>query len=205
MKLYGFPPSPNTRKVLAVSHHIDVPLEFSLVDLRKGDQRKPEYLAMNPCSRTPTLVDGDFVLWESNAIMQYVAGKKANTLWPENARARADICRWQCWQLAHLSQGTGTLTWENVVKKMMTGGDPDPNEVKKGEDAIRRDGAIMDGQLAKRPYLVGNSPTLADFAVAAHLAHAPAAKMPIDSFKNLLAWLARIDALPAWQKSAAKM
>src|SRR5437879_10284276 len=60
-------------------------------------------LFRSPTGRTPTLVDGDFVLWESNAIMQYVASHAPNTLWPDDARARADIVRWQSWQLAHWS------------------------------------------------------------------------------------------------------
>src|SRR5215510_2916338 len=72
MKLYGFPPSPNTWKVRAVAPHIGIPLELALVDLSKGQQRTPEYLALNPTGRTPTLVDGDLVLWESTAIMHYL-------------------------------------------------------------------------------------------------------------------------------------
>jgi len=101
MKLYCFPPSPNTWKVRAVAAHLGLPLELHIVDLTKGLQRTPEYLALNPGGRTPTLVDGDFVLWESTAIMQYFASHKPNTLWPDDARVRADIAHWQAWHLAH--------------------------------------------------------------------------------------------------------
>src|SRR5213080_465123 len=101
MKLYAFPPSPNTWKVRAAAHQIGLPLELEIVDLTKGAQRKPDYLAINPTGRTPTLVDGDFKLWESTAIMQYIASQKPNSLWPNDARARTDIARWQSWQLAH--------------------------------------------------------------------------------------------------------
>src|SRR5207253_150811 len=104
MKLYGFPPSPNTWKVRAVAAHLGIPLELELVDLVKGASHSPDYLAINPTGRTPTLVDGDFKLWESNAIMQYIASQKPNSLWPNNARAQADIARWQSWQLAHFSK-----------------------------------------------------------------------------------------------------
>lgn len=204
MKLYGFPLSPNTRKVLAVSHHIGVPLDFSLVDLTKGQSRTPEYLAINPCGRTPTLVDGDFVLWESNAIMQYIAGKKPNSLWPEDARARADIARWQCWQLAHLNEGTNTLVFENFVKQFLGKGDPDPAQVKRGEDAFHRDVSVLDKHLGARQFLAGAKVTLADFSVAAHLANAGTGKMPIASYRNVQSWYARIEALPAWQESAPK-
>ena len=64
MKLYCFPPSPNTWKVRAAAHQIGVPLELETVDLTKGAQRQPQYLALNPTGRTPTLVDGDVKLWE---------------------------------------------------------------------------------------------------------------------------------------------
>src|SRR5262245_60596926 len=76
MKLYGFPPSPNTWKVRAVAAHLGLPLELHLVDITKGGQRAPNYLALNPTGRTPTLVDGDLALWESTAIMQYLAERK---------------------------------------------------------------------------------------------------------------------------------
>ena len=101
MKLYGFPPSPNTWKVRAVAAQLGIKLELQLVDLSKGEQRTPSYLALNPTGRTPTLVDGDFKLWESTAIMQYLASRSTNSLWPNDARVRADIMRWQSWQLQH--------------------------------------------------------------------------------------------------------
>ena len=59
MKLYGFPPSPNTWQVRAVANYLGVPLEFEVVDLAKGGSRTPAYLAINPTGRTPALVDGE--------------------------------------------------------------------------------------------------------------------------------------------------
>src|SRR5208282_545775 len=99
MKLYGFPPSTNTWKVRAVAAHLGIPLEVEIVDLSKP--RTPDYLALNPTGRTPTLVDRDFKLWESTAIMQYLASCTANSLWPNDSRKHADIMRWQSWGLAH--------------------------------------------------------------------------------------------------------
>ena len=92
MKLYAFPPSPNTWKVRAVAAHLGIPLELEIVDLIKGGSHSPDYLAINPTGRTPTLVDGDFKLWESTAIMQYVASQKPNSLWPNDARTRPTSC-----------------------------------------------------------------------------------------------------------------
>ena len=88
MKLYGFPPSPNTWQIRAFASYLGVPLDFEFVDLTKGGAQTPAFLDINPTARTPALVDGDFKLWETMAIMQYVAGKKPNAAWPNDARAR---------------------------------------------------------------------------------------------------------------------
>jgi glutathione S-transferase len=205
MKLYGFPPSPNTRKVQAVAAHLGVALEFEFVDIMKGQSRTPEFLALNPAGRTPVLVDDDFTLSESNAIMQYIADKKKNELWPENARTRADIARWQFWQAAHWHEGCGVFLGGNFVKKLLTGGDPDPTALKHAEGAFHRDAAVLDAHLAKHQYVVNGALTLADFSVASYLHYAAAAKLPLERYKNIQAWYARIEALPAWHDTMPKM
>lgn len=201
MKLYGFPPSPNTRKVLATATALGLRLDFIMVNLPAGDQRKPEYLALNPCGRTPTLVDGEFVLWESNAIMQYLASTRPGPLWPDDARARAEISCWQCWQLAHWDEGTVTLIFQRVLKRILSLGEPEPAEVERGEQAFHRDAAVLEAWLATRRFLAGQAPTLADFAVAAPLELAAAAAFPLQGYPRIREWYARIDALPAWQES----
>ncbi len=205
MKLYGFPPSPNTRKVQAVAAHLGIPLEFQLVDISKGQSRTPEFLAINPNGRTPVLRDGDFTLWESNAIMQYLAGKKPNTLWPEGARVRADIARWQFWQVAHWHEGCAGFLFENLVKKLLGLGETDTAVLKKAEEAFHRDAAILDAHLGKHQFLATATLTLADFAVASYLHYAAAARLPWERYKNVQAWYARIEALPAWQQTKPPM
>src|ERR1044071_8161505 len=120
MKLYGFSASPNTWKVRAFAAHLGIPLDYEFVDLTKGAQRAPDYLKINHTGRTPTLVDGDFKLWESTAIMQYIADRKPNSLWPSDARTRADIVRWQSWQLAHWgAESCQPLLFNRLVKKIL--------------------------------------------------------------------------------------
>ena len=205
MKLYGFPPSPNTRKVQAVIEALEMPVEFQVVDLGKGEQRKPEYLALNPTGRAPTLVDGDFVLWESNAIMQYLASRRPNSLWPDDRKTQADINRWLCWQLGHWNEGTGRLIFQRLVKPLLKIGEPDAAEIKRGDELFRRDAAVLDNWLARRKYLVGSGVTLADFAVAAPLMHVSPAQLPVENYPNLMAWYARIEAEPGWKKSQPQM
>ena len=205
MKLYGFPPSPNTRKVQAVAAHLGTPLEFELVDPTKGKSRTPGFLAINPNGRTPVLVDGDFTLWESNAIMQYLAGQKENGLWPDDPRVRADISRWQCWQLAQWHEGCGGFLWENLVKQALGFGNPDAAMLEKAEAAFHRDAAVLDAHLARQPFLVNGAVTLADFSVASYLHYAVAARLPWQRYPAIRRWYAGIEALPAWQQTIPAM
>jgi glutathione S-transferase len=203
MKLYGFPPSPNTWKVRAVAAHLGLPLDFQLVDLSKGDQRAPDYLALNPTGRTPTLVDGDFVLWESTAIMQYLAERKPNALWPDDARTRGDIMRWQSWQLQHWGAGAcGPLIFERLVKKAINLGPPDAAVVEKATEAFHREARALDAHLSKHSYLVGSDVTLADFSVASPLFLGREAELPIELYAQIRDWFARMSALPAWRETA---
>ena len=75
VELYVFPPSPRAMKVIAVANYLGIDTTLRMVDLVKGGQKAPEYAALNPNMRMPTLKDGDYVLWESGAIAQYLAGK----------------------------------------------------------------------------------------------------------------------------------
>src|SRR5262249_21598324 len=202
MKLYGFPPSPNTWKVRAVAAHIGLPLELELVDLSKGQQRTPEYLALNPTGRTPTLVDGDLVLWESTAIMHYLANQKPNSLWPSNPHARADIMRWQSWQLQHWSEACVPLTFQRLVKKIMNLGPPDALVVDKATECFHREARMLDTHLSKQPYLTGSDLTLADISVAASIAYSKEAAMPLEPYQHIRDWFARVSALPAWRQTA---
>jgi glutathione S-transferase len=206
MKLYGFPASPNTWKVRAVAAHLKMPLQLEFIDLTKGDQRAPAYLALNPNGRTPTLVDGDFTLWESNAIMQYIAGKTPNALWPNDDRVRADITRWQCWQLAHWgAEACAPITFQRLVKKLVNLGPPDDAIVAKATEAFDKGANMLDAHLAKQPYLVGQEVTLADFAVAAAMIYAREVELPIGPYANLRGWFERVMALPCWRETAPQM
>src|SRR5690606_14211024 len=91
MKLYQFPFSPNSQKVVAFAYEVGVPLTKQTVNLFKGETRTPEMLAKNPNGKVPILEDGEFVLWESNAILGYLAGVAGRAdLAPTGVRERAE-------------------------------------------------------------------------------------------------------------------
>jgi glutathione S-transferase len=95
MKLYVMPPSPRAFKVIALKNHLGIDCELVFTDLGKGDQLTPEYVAMNPNKKMPMLEDDGFVLWESNAILFYLASQRPERgLWPCDLRRQADVFRW---------------------------------------------------------------------------------------------------------------
>ena len=206
MKLYYHPNSPNCVDVLAAASQLGVALDLELVELTKGAQKNPAYLEINPNGRVPALVDGDFRLSESNAIMQYLASKKpGNTLWPENLRTRTDITRWQFWQASQWNRGAGMLVWENLIKKFLNLGAPDPAKIKEGTEMFHASAAVLDGHLQGRQYLVDDNLTLADFSVAAMLVYAVPGRYPMENYRNIRSWYARISALDAWKKALPPM
>ena len=203
MKLYGFPPSPRTWQARAVAAHLGIPLEFEFIDLTKGAQHAPEYRALNPSGRAPVLVDGDFKLWETAAIAQYLASQKPNTLWPDDARTRADIMRWQSWQIAHWSgDACEPLLVERIVKQILKAGPPDEVVVARALEAFHREAKVLETHLSKQRWLVGDGITLADFAVAPTLFYAERAALPLADYPKIREWFGRVAALPCWGETA---
>ena len=198
MKLYFFE-TPNPRKPCAVARHLGSPVEFVRVDLTKGENKRPEFLAINPNGKVPALEDGAARIWESTAIMCYLAEKAGSRLWPDDAR-RIDIIRWFSWDTAHLSRHAGTLYFENFVKPKFGLGDPDPALIEEATGYFRQFAGVLNDHLDGRDHLVGDDLTLADFAVSGFLAHAEEVRLPLDGFPEIRRWLARLGELPAWRE-----
>ncbi len=203
MRLYHHPFSPNARRVVMTALHLGLPIELVSVDLAKGEQRQPHFLQMNPNGKVPVLQDGDFYLSESHAIMQYLADKTAGqTLYPADLRARADVNRWMFWSAQHFQPATSILVWERLVKGLLGLGAPDPIEEQRGEKLVAELAEMLDAHLAGRLWLCGADLTLADLAVAAPLGYTEAARLPVTELASLQAWLARVQRLEAWKKTA---
>lgn len=204
MRLHVFPPSPRATKVMAAVFHLDLACEMRVVNLFKGEQHAPAYAALNANERMPTLEDGDFVLWESNAILFYLASKKPESgLWPAGARAQADALRWMEWEAAHLTPGVSPLAFERVVKKLAGLGEPDPAELARGERELHRAAPVLEAHLRGRRWLVGDAPTVADFAIGTAFVLAGPAEYPLEKYPEIVRWYAGLSALPGWQKALA--
>ena len=199
MKLYCADLSSSSRRVTTVVSHLGIELERVAVDLTKD---RSELTALNPNSKIPVLVDGDFVLWESHAIAQYLCERTpGQTLLPSEARARADVQRWLLWSSAHLSVPLGTLAFEKLWKKYLGGGDPDPARVAESERTFHTLAKVLDGHLAYRTWMSGKALTLADYSIASALMYKDKLALPLESYANLRGLLARVHDLPAWKQT----
>jgi glutathione S-transferase len=203
MKLYMNPLSPNVRRVRLTAAFLGIALEEKKLDFAKGEHKAAEYVALNPNGAVPTLVDGDYVLTESRAIMQYLASKKPDSgLLPRDEAARADVTRWQFWDAAHFSPNVASIAFEKLLKGMLGLGEPDARKIEEALGNFRRFAGVLDKRLAGRKYVVGEGVTLADLTLASSLMYAKQADVPVAEFPNVQAWFARITDLEAWKKTA---
>src|SRR5690348_10674288 len=144
IKLHVFPLSPRAFKVLFAANHLGIDYEMAFVDLPRQAQKMPGYAALNPNKRMPVLEDDGFVLWESNAILFYLAAKSGDrTLWPADLKGQADVLRWMTWEAAHWTPACIPLAYERVVKGMAGGGGPDLAVIEKALPEFHRVAAIL--------------------------------------------------------------
>ena len=199
--------TPTSRKVKAVVNSLKFDIEIKYLDLLKGEQKNPDYLLHNPNGTVPTLVDGDFNLWESNAIMQYLCDttQGGDTLFPGDIITRSDIVRWQFWEMAHFNRTTQVFVWENFVKPTFDMGKTNFDLVEVATGDFHKYATTLDNHLKNKQFLVGEKLSLADYSVANVAALYALAKVPVESYRNINDWIARLDAIPAWIESAPPM
>ncbi len=203
MRLYTTSLSSSARRVRLTAHVLGIPLDLVEVDLLNEADRN-RLREINPNGKLPVLEDGDFTLWESCAIMQYLADQTPDQeLYPLDPRARADINRWMFWAGEHFAAAIGVLTMENIWKGMIGMGEADPRELARGERELLQFAAVLDGQLAGREWVTGKALSLADLAIAPALMYMEKGRLPLERFAHLMAWFERIKALEAWRETEA--
>jgi glutathione S-transferase len=207
IELYVFPPSPRAFKVMVAANHLGIDATLRFLDLRKGEQKEAGYARLNPNRRMPTLRDGDDVIWESEAILQYLALKNpAGGLFPADARARLAVTQWQFWNLAHWDPACAVFAFEYVAKRFLRGADaaPDMAAIAKGTEVFHRVASVLEGQLEGKRFLLGDTLTLADFSLGAAMILAEAAHLPLAPYGAIARWHATLAALPAWRQTLAQ-
>lgn len=202
MKIYADPITINCRKVIAGLDLMGAPYELVHVDYFKAEQKNPEYTAINPNASIPAMVDGDFVLWESNAILQYAADKVGNAaVYPKDLKTRTDINRWMFWESASWFPSCYTFLVENCVKPLL-GGAPDPAILDAQAPNFHKLAGILDARLKTNQWVAGTAgPTIADITLASPMHLHGWQKLPLGDHPNLRRWIADVEKLPSWEKT----
>lgn len=177
------------------------------LNLSRGENREPPYLAKNPMGKIPTFEDDDgWTLWESLAIVVYLGEKYPERgLYPTDLRGRADALRWLLWGAAHIEPNVVPMYRERVLVPVR-GGKPDEAIIAAAEKELPRFLPILDAHLSTRPYVLGEKFSLVDVGVGATfdgLFH-PAVKFDASVCPNVHAWHQRIAARPSWNVAMPK-
>ncbi len=191
IRLHRLALSGHSHRVELFMSLLGLPFEIVDVDMMAGAHKKPDFLAMNPFGQVPVIEDGDVTLADSNAILVYLTrryAQEAEQWLPADPLAAAQVQRWLSVAAGQLAFGPAAARVIELFKK------PDSPD-----DAIARAHAlfaVMEQQLKDSQFLTGNTATLADIANYSYVAHAPEGNVSLDSYPNVRAWLARIEALP---------
>jgi glutathione S-transferase len=167
LQIWGRANSVNVQKVLWCCHELDLAYERIDAGMQFGRNGDADYLAMNPNGRIPTMVQGDFVLWESNSIMRYLvlAFGAGTTLYPAELRIRAGMERWLDWTLTTLQPAERPLFW-GLVRTPVA--ERDMAVLQKAADANGALWQIIDTQLSGQPWMEGGQFSLADIAIGCY-------------------------------------
>jgi glutathione S-transferase len=205
LQIWGRANSVNVQKVLWCCRECDAPFTRTDAGMQYGRTQDADYLAMNPNGRIPTLVDGDFVLWESNAIMRYIALTHSDTslpsLYPAEAKTRSRIERWLDWTLSTLQPIERPLFW-GLVRTPPA--ERDMRAMQQAADAAAVLWQIVDRQLASGVYMEGDGFSLADVAIGTYARRWLGVEgIARPALPHLDRWFARVSARPGFLEFVA--
>ncbi|HEU5338581.1 MAG TPA: glutathione S-transferase family protein [Sulfuricaulis sp.] len=199
MKLYGHPYSNAARRVQMFCEECGIPYTYQTVDLTKGEQYTPEYLALNPNGKVPVIDDDGHAVWESQAIMRYLADKhKAHAWYPSELRARIQVEQWLDWNQTRLGVECGKIMFHTHF----AGDKSRPKVIEDAKKWLAKILPVMDGELAKCKYMCGDQPTLADLAAVTNIAYLEMCKYDLGAYPAITKWYGDMKARPSFTKTA---
>jgi glutathione S-transferase len=201
LKVWGRANSSNLKKVTWLCEEIGLPYARIDAGMAFGVVNTPEYRKLNPNGLVPTIDDEGFILWESNAIVRYLAAKHAaGTLWPTDLKVRADADRWMDWCASTLGPAFLPLFWNQVRTP------PGERNVQAIEDGAKKTAEVLarlDAALAGRKFIAGDRFSMGDIAFGPLVYLVNNVLLERPKLANYDAWYARISARPAFRKVVA--
>lgn len=199
IEIWGRANAYNVLKAIWMLRELD--LEFRHHDLgsRAGDLETPEFLALNPRGRIPVIRDGEAVIWESNTVLRYLAGRyAAGGLWPRDPFERSLADRWMDWELATLQPDFIDLFWGFYRTPEA---DRDAAAIADAARRCERDYALLDSHLCRYPYLGGERFTMGDIPAAVSLYRYFEMGYEVAKPAALMQWYERLSDRPAYRET----
>jgi glutathione S-transferase len=191
IRLYRTPKSGHAHRVELFLSLLSLPYELIDVDMRGGQNRTPEYLAMNPFGQVPVIDDNGLVLYDSNAILVYLARSYADEGWmPMDVLGQAEVQQWFSLAAGPIFNGPCAA---RLVKLFGA-----PIDLERARTIAEKLFAVLEPRFATRDFALGGHPTVADVAAYSYIAHAPEGGLDLGPYPALRAWLGRIEALPGF-------
>ncbi len=198
MEIYGhFASAPANQVRLAVSA-LGIDATYHHVDLQAGEQKSPEYLAINPFGKVPAMVDGDFKLAESNAICRYLGGKVGGPMYPDDPHQQAKVDQWMEFAVNHIRTNMSKVLFNRMFAPMM-GLPVDESSLKEGQDFLDQYLPMVENQLADSTFITGDQMTLADIALIAAMEPFDQVQISLESYPHITSWRSGIMAQPFYQ------
>ena len=192
VKLYWFPLSGHAHRAQLMLSLLDIPHELIALDLANGAHKAPEYIADHPFGQVPLLDDNGVKVWDSNAILVYLATKydHARRWLPEDPVNAADVQKWLSIAAGPIFNGPCAVR----LVKLFNADFDHARALKAAIDLYE----VIEGYLTEREFLAGDQATIADVAAYSYIAHSPEGGADLTPYTAINAWLGRIEALPGF-------
>ena len=195
IELYGLELSAPVNKVRYLFNYMGIDYSFKRVNLREGQQRSESFLKLNPVGKVPAIKDGDFVLFESSAIMRYIARKESSELYPAEPQERAIVDQWLDFVALHIATAMGRVFYNRILAPAV-GDDVDERSIDTGLKFLKRHLPIVESQIVKHGNLASAELSLPDFALLAHLDLAEPSDYDLSPYTALCSWRDQLRAQP---------
>ncbi|MCK5014592.1 MAG: glutathione S-transferase family protein [Candidatus Omnitrophica bacterium] len=187
LKIYGADLSAPANKVRMAAHALGIEYQYIRVSIKEGENRAEEYLKKHPAGKVPVIEDDDFILFESDAIIRYLAEKNGSSLYPRGQKQRALIDQWMDFTSIHIGGAMGRVVFNRVFASF-AGVPVDERSLKDGMKFLNRLLPVVDRQLSKTAHLAGEQFSLADIGLLATMDPAEVAEIDLARYAHLVKW-----------------
>ena len=187
LKIYGADLSTPANKIRFVANALGLKYEYIRISIREKENQKPEYLKIHPAGKIPAINDDGFILFESNAIIRYLACKQKSDLYPQDLKQRSLIDQWMDFASLHVAAAMNKVVFNRLFASVI-GVPVDEQSLNDGLKFLHRFLPVVDNQLGKEGHFGGKALSLADFSLLAALDAADVVQIDLAAHKNIVKW-----------------